>query len=75
MKTIISRIALFWFAISIGAGAAAGQPRIFFSDLESGPNTGGQHNDGAFVTIYGTRFGTTRGASSVMVGAGQPLRI
>jgi hypothetical protein len=43
-------------------------PRIFFSDLESGPNDGGENNAGAFVTIYGRGFGATQGASSVRVG-------
>jgi hypothetical protein len=43
-------------------------PRIFYSDLESGPNTGGQNNKGAFVTIYGKGFGNGRGSSMVTVG-------
>jgi hypothetical protein len=45
-------------------------PFIRFSDLESGPNTGGENNKGAFVTIYGKGFGDTRGASLVTVGGG-----
>ncbi len=45
-------------------------PRIFFTDLLSGPNTGGQNNQGAFVTLYGKRFGTTQGTSTVAVGGG-----
>src|SRR5882724_1032133 len=45
-------------------------PRIFFSDLESGPNTGGQINKGAWVTIWGKGFGATRGKSVVTVGGG-----
>jgi len=45
-------------------------PRIFFSDLESGPNTGGQKNNGVFVTIWGHGFGTERGRSTVTVGGG-----
>lgn len=52
---------------------ASGQnlpPRIFYTDLESGPNTGGENNLGAFVTIYGGQFGTTRGSSQVSVGGG-----
>lgn len=48
--------------------AAAQSPRIFYSDLESGPNTGGQNNRGAFVTIYGKGFGNERGASTVSIG-------
>ncbi len=42
-------------------------PRIFYSDLESGPNTGGQNSQGAFVTIYGKGFGATQGSSIVTI--------
>lgn len=47
------------------------QPRIFYSDLESGPNSKGQNNAGATVTIYGSRFGTARTTSFVTVGGGR----
>jgi hypothetical protein len=33
--------------------AAQAPPRIFFSDLDSGPNVGGQKNHSAWVTILG----------------------
>ncbi|MBL8223087.1 MAG: IPT/TIG domain-containing protein, partial [Bryobacterales bacterium] len=52
-------------------GLFAAPPRIFFSDLESGPNTGGQDNGGVFVTIHGVRFGATRGTSYVTIGGGR----
>jgi hypothetical protein len=52
-----------------GAAPAAGL-RLFFSDLVSGPSTGGQDGKGAFVTLYGNGFGATRGASTVTVGGG-----
>lgn len=45
-------------------------PRLFFSDLLSGPNTGGQSGMGAFVTVYGRGLGASRGASYVTVGGG-----
>jgi len=48
----------------------SGAPRVFFTDLDSGPNTGGLDNKGVFVTIYGKGFGATRGASTVTVGGG-----
>jgi IPT/TIG domain len=44
--------------------------RVFFSDLESGPNTGGQDGEGAFVTLYGNGFGASQGTSTVTVGGG-----
>jgi hypothetical protein len=45
-------------------------PRIFFSDLESGPNTGGQNSKGVWVTIWGKGFGASQGSSTVTVGGG-----
>src|SRR6478609_818852 len=45
-------------------------PRIFFSDLDSGPNIGGQKNHGVWVTIWGKGFGAERGASTVTIGGG-----
>ncbi|HZD92736.1 MAG TPA: IPT/TIG domain-containing protein, partial [Candidatus Sulfotelmatobacter sp.] len=43
-------------------------PRIIFSDLQSGPNSGGLNNQGSIVTIYGFGFGTSRGTSSITIG-------
>src|SRR5688500_9309588 len=45
-------------------------PVIFFSDLEGGPNSGGENGAGAHVTLYGKNFGSTRGASWVSIGGG-----
>jgi len=64
-KTLIFTILFLIF--SCGAAFAAA-PVIFYSDLTSGPNTGGQNNKGAFVTIWGKNFGATRGSSKVTVG-------
>ncbi len=50
--------------------AQTAPPRIFFSDLESGPNSGGQNGNGAWVTIWGKGFGATQGTSTVTVGGG-----
>lgn len=46
-------------------------PAIFYSDLQSGPKTGGENNNGAYVTIYGKRFGASQGTSFVSVGGGK----
>ncbi|MBI5476099.1 MAG: T9SS type A sorting domain-containing protein [Ignavibacteriales bacterium] len=43
-------------------------PRLLFTDLESGPNTGGKDNLGAFITLYGEGFGAQRGNSKVTIG-------
>ncbi|HEY6460356.1 MAG TPA: IPT/TIG domain-containing protein, partial [Polyangiaceae bacterium] len=61
-----------------GADAPAGETgpapiaglRVFFTDLTSGPATGGQDGKGAFVTLYGNGFGASQGASTVTVGGG-----
>ncbi|MBI4673616.1 MAG: IPT/TIG domain-containing protein [Chloroflexi bacterium] len=56
--------------VAIGSGS----PRLFFSDIESGPNTGGQDNLGAFITIYGEGFGAQRGDSTVTIGGREVAR-
>lgn len=43
-------------------------PVLFFTDLTSGPKTGGQDNLGAFITLYGEGFGAVRGTSTVAIG-------
>ena len=51
--------------------AAHAEPVIFYSDLTAGPNTGGQNNNGVFVTIWGNNFGTAQGSSYITVGGGK----
>jgi hypothetical protein len=41
---------------------------LFFSDLTSGPNIGGQSGKGAYVTVFGNGFGDTQGTSTVTIG-------
>lgn len=50
------------------AEASSGAPAIFFTDIQSGPKTGGQDNLGAFITIWGEGFGASRGSSKVTIG-------
>ena len=45
-------------------------PRLFFSDLVSGPGSGGQGNNGAFVALYGNYFGSN---PAVTVGGGTAI--
>ncbi len=52
-----------------GPGPIAGIA-LFFSDLTSGPNSGGQSDKGAFVTIWGNGFGDAKGDSTVTIGGG-----
>jgi len=59
---------LVWsIVLSAPALAQTAGPRIIFSDLQSGPNSGGANNQGAVVTIYGFGFGVTRGTSTVTI--------
>jgi hypothetical protein len=66
----LSIIGLFVIFSTALAFAQSAPPRIFFSDLESGPNTGGQNNKGVWVTIWGKNFGATQGTATVTVGGG-----
>ncbi len=42
-------------------------PAVLFTDILSGPNTGGKNNNGVFVCIYGKNFGATQGSSKVFI--------
>lgn len=59
--------------LPVPAFSQAAPPAIFYSDLQSGPNTGGENNNGAYVTIYGKRFGAAQGSSYVKVGNGKAV--
>jgi hypothetical protein len=53
-----------------GGAAATSRARLFFTDLLSGPNTGGQDDKGAFVTVWGKGFGAAQGGATVTIGGG-----
>ena len=59
---------LLLLCLSLPAHAAA--PALFFSDLDSGPKTGGENNKGAYVCVWGRNFGATQGSSYITVGGG-----
>ncbi|MGC2324408.1 MAG: choice-of-anchor Q domain-containing protein [Terriglobales bacterium] len=62
----VRHFALLIIVLLAGATLALAQaPALFFTDLTSGPATGGENGNGVYVTIYGERFGTTQGASTV----------
>ncbi len=69
IKTLFRLAPLALLLCALAAQAQSG-PKIFFSDLESGPNTGGENSKGAYVTIWGKGFGATQGSSSVTIGGG-----
>jgi len=49
-------------------------PRIFYTDVESGPNTGGENNNGAYLSLFGKGFGTDLTQIKVYVGNGEVSR-
>ncbi len=67
MRILINTI--FFLLLSTAAWAAS--PVIFYSDLTAGPNSGGQNNNGVFVTIWGNNFGSSQGSSYITVGGGK----
>lgn len=44
---------------------------LFHTDLANGPKSGGESNNGVWVTLYGRGFGSSRGAGSVTLGGGE----
>lgn len=46
---------------------AHGAPRILYTDIVTGPNTGGENDWGAYLTIFGNGFGASQGASQVTI--------
>src|SRR5260221_12669121 len=70
MSAFIRFISIMAVLSSVAGYGQSAAPRIFFSDLESGPNTGGLLNKGVWVTIWGKGFGSVRGRSGVTVGGG-----
>ncbi len=68
-RTIFLGAAWFtYFLLLVPFAAAQQAPVLFYSDIESGPSTGGQNGNGAFVTLYGNNFGDSRGFSTVTIG-------
>lgn len=55
-------------------GGGPGAPVAFFTDLVSGPVTGGQDDLGVFITIHGEGFGAERGSSTVSIGGQEVAR-
>jgi hypothetical protein len=57
------------FSIAVAAAqtATAGAPVVLYTDVASGPNSGGENNEGAYLSIFGKNFGTTGLGSTVKV--------
>lgn len=50
--------------------ARAASPVVFYTDLESGPSSGGENGKGAYLSIYGNNFGAQQSGSMVRIGGG-----
>jgi hypothetical protein len=70
MRSLIKLLAVlasvFWLTAPAGVLAA---PAIFYTDITSGPNTGGENNNGAYLTLFGRGFGVTQGTVTIGGGA------
>ncbi len=42
-------------------------PKVFYTDILTGPNSGGENNDGAYLTLFGSGFGASQGSSQVTI--------
>lgn len=58
---------IFILLFSLLSTTAYAAPKILFTDILSGPNTGGKNNNGVFLCVYGTGFGSTQGTSTVKI--------
>jgi len=54
----------------LGSMATAQTPTVFFTDVVSGPNSGGENNWGTILTVYGKNFGAVQGTSTLTLGGG-----
>jgi len=68
MQTHFVRVLVLLLLLSPIAGMAA--PRIFYTDIVSGPNSGGENGNGTYLSIFGTGFGADINQVAVTVGAG-----
>jgi hypothetical protein len=74
--------ALVPFAVTVNASTAggggtpvSGAPRVLYTDVISGPTTGGENNNGAYLSIFGANFGSSAGSVSVTIGGGAVAKV
>ncbi|MHB8417393.1 MAG: hypothetical protein ACYDCL_04920 [Myxococcales bacterium] len=51
-------------------GGISGAPLVLYTDIVSGPNSGGENGEGAYLSIFGKNFGTTGLGTAVQVTIG-----
>lgn len=67
-------LAIIVLSLQASIAAAAPPPKLFFSDLDSGPNSGGENDAGVYVTLWGENFGAARRGARVTVGGGEAAK-
>ncbi len=50
-----------------GITKSASPPLILYTDITSGPNSGGEGNNGTYLTIFGVHFGAIQGTSKITI--------
>ena len=56
-------------SLAVFAPLVHAAPRILYTDIVTGPNTGGENDWGAYLTIFGSGFGAVQGTSQVTINA------
>lgn len=59
--------ALLMVVAAVMPARACAAARILYTDIVTGPNTGGEGGNGAYLTIFGYGFGATQGDSRVTI--------
>lgn len=49
-------------------------PKVLYTDIVAGPNSGGENNNGAYLSIFGKNFGGNLSAVKVYIGGGEVAR-
>lgn len=78
MVNYVVRSAVLFVTGALIAASQTPQPAVFFTDLSSGPNSGGDSQSGytgAYVTLYGNYFGASQGSSSVTLNGSACARV
>jgi hypothetical protein len=67
---LILTILTFFITIPTIASSAS-NPVVLYTDITSGPNTGGENNNGVYLSIFGKNFGSSLANVKVYVGGGE----
>ncbi len=46
-------------------------PRVLYTDIISGPNSGGENNNGIYLSVFGKNFGTSLSNIKVLIGTSE----